>query len=92
MLSAIIGAGAGLFVGLISPAALGQAWDHSTRRHRLGVRSVLALLLCAPPLIVAGLMVDFQVNSSLREAFVVVDETIKTAADPAADLVRARLP
>jgi hypothetical protein len=90
--SAIIGAGAGLIVGLISPAAIERAWDHSTQRHRLGARSMLALFLCVPPLIVAGLMVDFQVNASLREAFVVVDETIKTAADPSADLVRARLP
>jgi hypothetical protein len=91
-LSGIIGAGAGLMVGLISPTALSRAWDYSTKRHRLGVRSILALLLCAPPLIVAGLMIDFQVNASLREAFAAVDQTIKTAADPAADLVKARLP
>jgi hypothetical protein len=90
--SAVIGAGAGLIVGLISPAALGRAWDSSTQRHRLGVRSVLALFWCAPPLIVAGLMVDFQVNASLREAFVAVEQTIETATDPATDLVQARQP
>lgn len=90
--SAIIGAGAGLFVGLLSLAALDKAWDYSTKRHRLGVRSVLMLFLCAPPLIIAGLMADFQINSSLRTAFVEVDQVIATAADPATDLARARLP
>ena len=90
--SAIIGAGAGLIVGLSSSTAIERAWDYSTQRQRLGVRSSLALLLCAPPLIVAGLMVDFQVNASLREAFVAVDEMIKTATDPATDLIQARLP
>jgi hypothetical protein len=90
--SAVIGALAGLFVGLLSMAALDRAWDYSTKRHRLGVRSVLALFLCAPPLIVAGLMADFQINSSLRTAFVEVDHVITVASDPATDLTRARLP
>lgn len=90
--SAIIGAGAGLFVGLLSLAALDKAWDYSTKQHRLGVRSVLMLFLCAPPLIIAGLMADFQINSSLRAALVEVDQVIATAANPATDLARARLP
>lgn len=90
--SAIIGALSGLFVGLLSLAALDKAWDFSTKRHRLGVRSGLALFLCAPPLIIAGLMADFQINSSLRAAFVDVDRVIAIASDPATDLTRARLP
>jgi hypothetical protein len=81
-----------LFVGLLSLPALDKAWDYSTKRHHLGVRSVLALFLCAPPLIIAGLMVDFQVNSSLRAAFVEIDQVIATASDPATDLTQARLP
>ncbi|MBI5565135.1 MAG: hypothetical protein HY870_09575 [Chloroflexi bacterium] len=90
--SAIIGALAGLFVGLLSLPALDKAWDYSTKRHHLGARSMLALLLCTPPLIIAGLMTDFQANSSLRAAFVEVDQVIATASDPATDLTRARLP
>ncbi len=90
--SAIVGALSGLFVGLLSLAALDKAWDFSTKRHRLGVRSVLALFLGAPPLIIAGLMADFQINSSLRAAFVDVDRVIAIASDPATDLTRARLP
>ena len=89
---AVIGAFAGLFVGLLSLKALDKAWDYSTQRHRLGVRSVVVLFLCAPPLIIAGLMVDFQVNASLRDAFVGIDKTIQTANDPATDLLKARLP
>jgi hypothetical protein len=90
--SAVVGAFAGLFVGLLSLTAIDKAWDYSTKRHRLGVRSVLALFLCLPPLIIAGLMVDFQVNASLRTAFVEVDNVISIAADPATDLTQARLP
>jgi hypothetical protein len=90
--SAVVGAFAGLFVGLLSLTALDRAWDYSTKRHRLGVRSVLALFLCAPPLIIAGLMADFQINSSLRTAFVEIDHVITIASDPATDLTQARLP
>ena len=90
--SAIIGALSGLFVGLLSLTALDKAWDFSTKRHRLGFRSMLALFLGAPPLIIAGLMTDFQINSSLRAAFVDVDRVIAIAGDPATDLTRARLP
>jgi hypothetical protein len=90
--SAVIGAFAGLFVGLLSVSALNRAWDHSTKRHRFGVRSMLALFLCAPPLIIAGLMGDFQINSSLRAAFVEIDHVITVASDPATDLTQARLP
>jgi hypothetical protein len=90
--SAVIGAFAGLFVGLLSLTALDRAWNYSTQRHRLGVRSVLVLFLCAPPLIIAGVMADFQINSSLRAAFVEVDHVITVAGDPATDLTQARLP
>lgn len=90
--SAIIGAFAGLFTGLLSLTALDKAWDFSTKHHRLGVRSVLVLILCAPPLIIAGLMADFQINSGLRAAFVEIDRVITVAGDPATDLTRARLP
>jgi hypothetical protein len=90
--SAVIGAFAGLFTGLLSLTALDKAWDFSTKRHRLGVRSVLVLALCAPPLIIAGLMADFQINSGLRAAFIEIDRVIAVAGDPATDLIQARLP
>ncbi len=90
--SAAIGAIAGLFVGLLSLAALGQAWNYSTKRHRFGVRSTLALLVCVPPLIIAGLMTDFQINAPLRGALVEVDRALQLASNPATDLGAARLP
>jgi hypothetical protein len=89
--SAVIGALAGLFVGLLSLPALDHAWNYSTGRHRLGVRSMLGLLVCVPPLITAGLMIDFQINAPLRGAMVEVDRALQLASNPATDLTTARL-
>lgn len=91
-ISMLVGAGAGLFVGMLSLFATERAWEASTAKHRLGVKSILLLLTSAPPLIVFGLLADYQINSSLRDSLLEVDHVIQVATDPATDLIQARLP
>ena len=87
----VIGAIAGLFVGLISLVAVERAWNSSTAHHRLGVRSLLMLLIGLPPIMLGGAFADFQINSTVRSAYVEIDQMIKTTLNPKVDLNEARL-
>ena len=79
--SMVIGAGAGLFVGLLSLLVTGLAWEYSTKRNRLSVKSILIMGVCIPPLVIYGLMADFQLSSSTRTAFEDVDQAVRYALD-----------
>jgi hypothetical protein len=91
-ISMVIGAIAGLFIGLVSIYATERAWDRSTEHHRLSRASITVLWLCLPFVVIFGLMADFQLQASVRTAFVGVDQTIKIASNPNVDLEQARLP
>ncbi len=91
-ISMVIGAGIGLVTGLAQMIAVERAWDYSTARHRLGVRSVLVLGLCLPVAILFGLLADFQINVPTRSAILDVARVVETALDPTVDLGVARLP
>lgn len=90
-ISMVVGAGAGLFVGMLSLVATDRAWEASTDRHRLSVKSILLLLISAPPLIAFGLLADFQINAPLRDSALEVNRVIRIATEPATDLAQARL-
>lgn len=87
----IVGAGAGLIVGLIGLVAVERAWDASTARYSFSFKSIVMLGLCLPALLVLGLLADFQINSSVRSAFADVQRVITLVRDPNTDLVRAKL-
>ncbi len=90
-ISMVVGAGAGLFLGLIAMIAQERAWDASTKKYGFSVKSVAMLCLCLPAVLLLGLLADFQINSSARGALTSVAELIETARDPNVDLVHARL-
>ncbi len=90
-ISMVVGAGAGLLLGLIAMFAIERAWEYSTRDNRLSVKSVLALCLCLPILLAFGLLADYQINAPAREALTTVARMIETVRDPNADLIKARL-
>jgi hypothetical protein len=90
-ISMIVGAGAGLLIGVIGLFAVERAWDASTSRHGFSLKSIVMLGLCLPALLLLGLLADFQINSSTRNAITSVHQLIETVRDPKADLVRAKL-
>jgi hypothetical protein len=87
----VVGAGAGLIIGLIGLVAVERAWDASTSRYGFSFKSLVMLGLCLPALAVLGLLADFQINSSTRNSFTDVRRIITLVNDPDADLVRAKL-
>jgi hypothetical protein len=87
----VVGAGVGLFVGMIGLVAVERAWDASTARYGFSLKSIMMLALCLPVLLVLGLLADFQINVSTRSAIMGVQQLIETVRDPNADLVRAKL-
>ena len=44
----VVGAGAGLCIGLLSFPALDRAWNHATDRNGFSVRSIAMLCVCLP--------------------------------------------
>jgi hypothetical protein len=90
-ISMVVGAGAGLFLGLLGLFVTERAWEYSTRNYRFSLKSILILCLSLPVMLVFGLLVDFQINSSAREALTGVARMIETVRDPNTDLVKARL-
>jgi len=91
-LSMVIGAGVGLITGLLQLLALDRAWNYSTARHRLSLRSLLTLSICLPGAALFGLFADFQIHSSTRTALLDVSQAFQTALDPNRDLRAAGLP
>jgi len=91
-ISMVIGAGAGLLIGLLSLLATDRAWEHSTRANRLGARSIATLLLGVPPMLVLGFMADFQIQSSSRAPVEATAQVIEQGLDRRVDLAQARLP
>ena len=90
-ISMTIGAGAGLLVGLLSLMATDRAWERSTSDNRLSARSVLILLVGLPPVLLMGVLADFQIQSSLRAPLESVGTVIAAGVDRAVDLRQARL-
>jgi hypothetical protein len=90
-ISMVVGAGAGLIIGVIGLVAAERAWDASTPRYGFSPKSLVMLGLCLPALLVLGLLADHQINSTTRSAMQSVHQIIETVRDPNADLVRARL-
>jgi hypothetical protein len=90
-ISMVVGAGAGLIVGVIGLVAVERAWDASTPRYGFSLKSLVMLGLCLPALLVLGLLADHQINSTTRSAMQSVRQTIETVRDPNADLVRVKL-
>jgi len=90
-ISMVIGAGAGLFIGILSLIATEQAWSQSTQKHHFSAKSILALCICLPFVLGFSLFTDYQINSALRESFVSVSQSIRIALDPNRDLDAARL-
>jgi hypothetical protein len=90
-ISMVVGAGAGLLIGVIGLIAVERAWDASTPRYGFSGKSIAALWLCLPALLVLGLVADSQINTSTRGAITSVQHMIETVRDPQADLVRAKL-
>lgn len=90
-MSMLVGAGAGLLIGVIGLVAVERAWEASTSRYRFSFKSVVMLGLCLPALLVLGPLADFQINASTRGAITGVQQLIETVRDPNADLVRAKL-
>jgi hypothetical protein len=90
-ISMVVGAGVGLVVGVIGLVAVERAWDASTSRYGFSIKSIVMLGLCLPALLLLGLLADFQINSSTRNAITEVQRIIEMVRDPNADLVRARL-
>lgn len=87
----VVGAGAGLFLGVIGLVAVERAWEASTSRHGFSFKSIVMLGMCLPVMLVMGLLVDYQINASTRTALLSVQQLIDTVRDPNADLVRAKL-
>ena len=81
-ISMVIGAGAGLFVGLLGSLALNIAWELSTRSHRLSIRSILILLLGLLPIVPLVPVVDNYIEAALRQAWVETQATVQTALHP----------
>ncbi|HTP11776.1 MAG TPA: hypothetical protein VMP08_26160 [Anaerolineae bacterium] len=90
-ISMVVGAGAGLLLGLLAMFATERAWEYSTRSQRFSLKSILVLCLCLPIMLAFGLLVDFQMDASARDALTAVAHVIETVRDPNADLVKARL-
>lgn len=90
-ISMVVGAGAGLIIGVIGLVAVERAWDASTARFGFSFKSLLMLGLCLPALLVFGLLADHQINASTRSALTGVKNTIEIVRDPNADLVTAKL-
>jgi hypothetical protein len=90
-ISMVVGAGAGLIIGVIGLVAVERAWEASTPRFGFSLKSLVMLGLCLPALLVLGLLADHQINATTRTALQSVRQTIETVRDPNADLVRARL-
>ena len=90
-ISMVVGAGCGLVVGIIGLVAVERAWDASTFRHGFSIKSMVMLGLCLPALLLLGLLADYQINATTRDAVTEVNRVIKTVRDPQADLVSANL-
>jgi hypothetical protein len=90
-MSMLVGAGAGLLIGVIGLVAVERAWDASTPKYGFSLKSIVMLGLCLPALLVLGLLADYQINSSTRSAIADVQRIIETVRDPNADLARAKL-
>jgi hypothetical protein len=90
-ISMVVGAGAGLLLGLLAMSVNERAWEYSTQNHRFSLKSILILCLSLPVMLGFSLLADFQINSSAREALTGVAHMIETVRDPSADLVKARL-
>ncbi len=90
-ISMVVGAGAGLLLGLIGMFVTERAWEYSTRNYRFSLKSILVLCLCWPVMLGFGLLADFQINSPAREALTSVASMIDIVRDPNADLIKARL-
>jgi hypothetical protein len=90
-ISMVIGLVTGLLVGLVSLIVTERAWESSTSTHRFSFRSVVVLGLCLPFTVIYGLLADYQINASIRDALVDTAAGINLAADPSTDLVQAKL-
>lgn len=90
-MSMIVGAGAGLVIGVTGLIVMERAWEASTSRYGFSLKSILWLGMCLPALLVLGLVADDQINASTRNAILSVHQLIETVRDPNADLVRAKL-
>ncbi len=90
-ISIVVGAGAGLLLGVLALFVTEHAWEYSTRNNRFSVKSILILCLSLPVTLMFGLLADFQINSPTREALTGVARMIETVRDPNADLVKSGL-
>ena len=81
-ISMVIGAGAGLFLGLIALIMLERAWDSSTKKSGFSVKSMVMLCSCLPAVLLLGPLADFQINSTARSALIGISQLIEAARDP----------
>ena len=85
-ISMVVGALIGLLAGLLQLILVERAWDASTRSHRVGWRSVLALCWCLPLASVFAFAADTVINAPIRRPVVDVAWTIDRAKEPVIDL------
>jgi hypothetical protein len=90
-ISMVVGAGAGLIIGVLGLVAVERAWDASTSRYSFSLKSLVMLGLCLPALLVLGLLADHQINATTRSALQGVRETVEAVRDPDTDLGPLRL-
>ncbi len=91
-LCVLIGAGIGLFIGLLSLLLIDRAWERSTRSNRLSLRSILLLGLNLIPIVILAPIMDNYIDAPLRTAFVDVHSAFDLALDPKVNLAAVRLP
>jgi hypothetical protein len=71
----------GFFVGGLKNMAVHWAWDQGTQNHRLSWKSVLALWISLPPVILQAVMADQFMNRPLREPQKAIDALMEIALD-----------
>jgi hypothetical protein len=88
----LAGAGVGLFIGLLSLPAIHNAWDRSTRSHRLSLSSIFRLILGALPIVLLVPIVDIYLVAPLRMPLIETQAAIQTALKPDTNLDALHLP
>jgi hypothetical protein len=84
----IVGLFAGFFAGLVQFIVVEWAWDRSTRSHRIGFRSILALSVCLPIAAIFAAYTDTVINVPIRKPVVDVAWLFERLINQPASLTR----